>query len=670
MTDPNIALGFLELRAAVDKGYQLANQKYEEMQTILQKAERRIKLANNEKNQLQGIQTSALISEQNQEIQEMRQSLGDIQKNIETLRERAQEFSIVVYGKKSAGKSTLMEILTQGNGKTIGKGTRRASKDVRTYNWNGFKVTDVSSVDFSFDEVSGALKTADLILFLMTNDAQLAEEAECLAKLKNIGKPILGIVNIRKILNFKNRDSILQELKKILPENKEIENVIADFKKFAPNYNQDWNDIKFMPTHLLAAYFSRMEKVNDEEISNASNFVEVENFILGKIITDGEFWHIKNFIDSVSIPMHNMLQTLFEHSAKSFQESKILLEKSENFLTWRKNFGQTSQRKLSRFFATISEKINEEIPKFADANSHAVNANELWIEQLKKAGHINSCQEFLEELLNECTGELEKLIEVLTRELKNSFGDKTKNAVDFEDKSIFEKYFAIDVPNFFKFLPDTTPANPTRDDAGTLFYQSFFGNQGAVGVSKDALKKQIAEITKKVFEDIDHATRDVLNLKFATNANAFAKLIGRYSYMLVKLGESQREMAESLLGEYDELNSVLFSEAVKSKGAGEISGVKVTLRIPGEILIVIAEKSTVDTEKISELTGEKFSVAKPANSWDETMRTMLGCNFDLEAHSMDSQTDEKTFSVAPYEKVDELEIKLAQQISPYPIINK
>ena len=670
MTDPNIELGFLELRAAVDKGYKLANQKYEEMQTILQKAERRIKLANNEKNQLQGIQVSALISEQNQEIQEIRQSLGDIQKNIETLRERAQEFSIVVYGKKFAGKSTLMEILTQGDGKTIGKGTRRTAENVRTYNWNGFKITDVSSVDFSFDEVSGALKTADLILFLMTNDAPLAEEAECLAKLKDIGKPILGIVNVRKILNFKRRDLILEELKKILPNAKEIEGVIADFKKFAPKYNQDWNDIKFMPTHLLAAYYSRLEKVNDEEISNASNFVEVENFILGKIITDGEFWHIKNFIDSVAIPMHNMLQTLFEHSAKSLKESKVLLEKSENFLTWRKNFGQTSQRKLSRFFATISEKINEEIPKFVDANSHAVNVNELWVNQLKKAGYINSCQEFLEELLNECTGELEKLIEVLTRELKNSFGDKTKNAVDFEDKRIFEKYFSIDVPDFSKFLPDTSSSTPTREDAGALFYQSFFGNQGSIGVSKDALKKQIAESAKKVFDDIDHAIRDILNIKFATNANAFAKLISRYSYMLVKLGESQREMAESLLGEYEELNSVLSGEAVKSKGAGKISGVKVTLRIPGEILIVIAENSTVDTEKISELTGEKFSVASPSDSWDETMKKMLGCNFDLDAHSLDSKTDEKTFSVVPYEKIDELELKLAQQISPYPIIAK
>ena len=670
MIDPNIESGFPELQAALEKGYKLADQKYEAMQMILQKAERRIRLANNEKHKLQGVQTSALISEQNQEIQEIRQQLGDIRKNLDSMHSGDQNFSIVVYGQKLAGKSTLMEILTHGDGKTIGKGTQRTVKDVRTYLWNGFKITDISGVDFSVDEINNALKTADIFLFLMTNDAQLSEDAGVFSKLKNLNKPIFGIVNIRKILNFKRRDLMLQELKKILPNSKEFESVIENFRKFATIYNQDWKNIKFLPTHLLAAYYSRLDRVKDEEIFIASNFGEIENFMLGKIITEGEFWHVKRFIDSVAIPMHEILQKLFEHSANSLKESKILMAHSEQFLTWRKNFNQKSQRLLTKFFGEITENVNQEISKFVDMNYNASNIKALWTDQLQKAGYIQQCQNLLEDFLNECTGKFENLIDALTQELKNSFGDKTKKDINLDDKKIFEEYFHIEVPDFSKILPETNSTPIAKDDAGTMFFQAFFDGQSAAGVTKESLCKQLTDLSRKTFNEIDNKIREVLNTQFAAKSNEFSKMINRYIYMLVKLGEAQREMAESLLGEYEELNSVLFNEAVKSKGAGKVSGIKVTLRIPGELLIVIADNAEIDADAISELTGEKFSVVKPSDSWDETMRKMLGCNFELDTHSLDSQTDEKTFSVAPYEKIDETELKLAQQISPYPIISK
>lgn len=52
-------------------------------------------------------------------------------------------FNITVFGRTEAGKSTLMEILTEGDGKSIGFGGQRTTRDVRSYKWNAMKVVDV-----------------------------------------------------------------------------------------------------------------------------------------------------------------------------------------------------------------------------------------------------------------------------------------------------------------------------------------------------------------------------------------------------------------------------------------------------------------------------------------------------------------------------------------------
>lgn len=668
MTDPNIELEFLKFRTVAEKGYQLANKKYEEIESTLQKAERHIKLANNEQNQLQGLQTTALISGQDEELKELRQNMGDIRKIIDALREESKDFSIVIYGRKLAGKSTLMEILTHGDGKSIGKGTKRAITDIRTYRWHGLKVTDISGFDFSDGGTNDILKTADVILFLMTNDAPLAEEAESFAHLKSFGKPILGVINVRKILNFKRRDLILQELNKILPDAKEIQSVIEKFKKLAKNYDQDWSNIKFLPTHLLAAFYARLDRVNDEEIYTASNFVAVENLILGKILTDGKFLHMKNFIDSVAIPMNDMLLKLFKHSANSLRESKIWAEQSEKISSWRKAFWEIAQSKLHRLFNKLSENLKKEIPRFAEDHYGTDHINEQWHSQMQKFGYIERYQDLLESLSSECKTKLQKFIDELTQELKTSLGCKTHTDLEIEDKKTFGKYSAIVLPNLLTLMPEMGWTDIAPDNTGTFFYQSFFDNQAGKSNGKETLREQLVDSSFKMLTAVNNKSRDILNKQVLSNVDEFAKLVTGYAYMLARLGESQSEMAEALLGEYEELNAVLVADAVKYKGAGKLSGVKVTLRIPGEVSVVIADGSSVDTQAISALMGEKFYTVIPLDSWDDTMKKMLDCDFELDSYSLDSKSDSKTYSVTPKEEISDEKIKLAQQISPYPII--
>ena len=65
---------------------------------------------------------------------------------LEEKRAQSDKFSIALFGRTMAGKSTLMEILTNGDGLSIGKGGQRTTRDVRSYDWEGLKVTDVPGI--------------------------------------------------------------------------------------------------------------------------------------------------------------------------------------------------------------------------------------------------------------------------------------------------------------------------------------------------------------------------------------------------------------------------------------------------------------------------------------------------------------------------------------------
>ena len=271
------------------QGYQLANKQYKELLDTLEKEEKRIKAANDEQNQMKRVKNTELIEEQQQGLKELTNYIYKIQDDIKMLRERQKDFSIVVYGRTMAGKSTLMEILTHGNGKSIGKGAQRTTLDVRSYHWKGLKIVDVPGIcsfdgreddKLAFEEA----KSADLILFLLTDNAPEADEAEALAQLKSLGKPVLGIINVKMSFNINEKDLDLPDLQDKLSDTTRIDNICEQFKEFAKLHNQNWDDIPFVHTHLNAAFQAQPERGNDDEVYKASNFPKISSIRLGMTV--------------------------------------------------------------------------------------------------------------------------------------------------------------------------------------------------------------------------------------------------------------------------------------------------------------------------------------------------------------------------------------------------
>lgn len=243
----------------------------------------------------------------------------EMNKGLHDYQDKLEHFTITVYGKTMAGKSTLMEVLTHGNGESIGKGSQRTTRDVREYVWKetGLKVVDVPGIAAAKeggeeDEKIAfeAAKYADLILFLITDDGPQREEAEAFAKVKNLGKPVICVLNvkaagIRKDLSMKLRE---YNVTKRMSQKDAFEGIQRQFYEYAGEFGQDWQDVPFLYTDLNTAWLS--QQANDTEEKNKlyqlSQFQNVSTAIIEKINEAGVFYQFKTPVDIV---YHSLLNT-------------------------------------------------------------------------------------------------------------------------------------------------------------------------------------------------------------------------------------------------------------------------------------------------------------------------------------------------------------------------
>ncbi|GAA1622748.1 GTPase domain-containing protein [Actinoplanes couchii] len=111
-------------------------------------------------------------------------------------------FRVVLMGRTMAGKSTLFEYLSAGDGARVGDGSQRFSRDscVRTAGGIGVEIVDTPGVGAmdgreDYEVAFGQVADADLILWVATTQATQEQTGQALERLADLGKPILVALN-------------------------------------------------------------------------------------------------------------------------------------------------------------------------------------------------------------------------------------------------------------------------------------------------------------------------------------------------------------------------------------------------------------------------------------------------------------------------------------------
>ena len=373
-----------------------------------------------------------------------------VDKELNQLKSDSAKFSITLFGRTMAGKSTLMEILKNGNGASIGKGSQRTTRDVRSYEWNNLTITDVPGIGaFGGDEdekkAIESAKKADLIVFLLTDDAPQAEEAKFFQTVIEIGKPVIGIINVKSTINenedlSRNFRRIEHNIKKAF--NFERLNILKDqFCKYSSLSGQEWAKIPFVYVHLKAAFIAQSKKIDRELALRFKELSQIDRFkdtIIRQVKQKGEFYRMKKFVDTILIPMLASLNRLINWSYINSKNGQFVLSKKRKLEEWFRDFRKQGNRDIDICIESIRSKLNRELDIFVEDNFKVKDSDIIkrrWNRILEDNKIEDICKKQVENLNEECKIKLSDIVKEFRNELL------------FNNKVLFKEY-SFDSPNF------------------------------------------------------------------------------------------------------------------------------------------------------------------------------------------------------------------------------
>lgn len=168
--------------------------------------------------------------------------------------------TVTLFGRTMAGKSSIREALTRGDGATIGKGGQRATREVREYTWNSLRIIDIPGIgayegDGDCARALSVIDETDVMLLLVSTDGIQEESFKGMQALRQQNKPLLFVLNVKRDLEkpvYMRR--FLADPRSVFEHN-EIRGHIGRINRLAGEF-LGMRDIRIIPIHAQAAYLS------------------------------------------------------------------------------------------------------------------------------------------------------------------------------------------------------------------------------------------------------------------------------------------------------------------------------------------------------------------------------------------------------------------------------
>lgn len=603
-----------ECQAYAQKGYDIANNTWTNIHQALLAEERKVKKVDKQQGRISRLADEELIKKKKQGLASFMEMDQELKQDLSYLQKQQKEFSVLVFGRTMVGKSTLMEIMTHGSGASIGNGSQRTTLDVRDYHWKGMKITDVPGIA-SFDGREDdrlaleAAKAADLILFLISDDGVQQEEAKNLAELRRLGKPVLGIINVKLGITEQVRSLDMKRLRNKMAERERIETICNQFRQFADNFQQDWGDLTFVPVHLKAAYLGQDK---NPELWEVSNFTEVESYILSKVQQDGCFLRIKTFLDRVIIPLQGRMEMLYENSSSSLTEAFEYQKKCQELIEWKKAFKADSQRKKANLRKRLQRKLTRGIREFAEDNYDNEDAGEDWKEYLQEELKLEAdCMSFLQERSNKCSRKRREMMDSLRTEL--TFAGVNAEFDDISMDSITDTKLLGTIAG-----GALTIICPVAGIAVTLINWLFGSSkEEKIREAQEELQEQLQDAmdecgyVNKLMAGVSKIMKEEI---LGKGVEGLYKALTQMDAMLIGLAKEEAAGAEKLGILLNQLNCQLWHEGERYVAAQEgknlVSSVDRIIRIPGEVTVVYDTVNSFDgyEAQMAKLLGEKVEL--------------------------------------------------------------
>ena len=584
-----------------------------------------------------------------------------------------------------AGKSTLMEILTHGKGDSIGKGYQRTTRDVREYSYKGLTITDVPGIAaFEGEEdeevAYNSAKKADLIFFLITDDAPQASEADCLRRILNLGKPVVCLVNIKANIDEKTSMKMFsRDVSKKMTEDR-LEAIKKQFLSFGASFGQAWDMLTFEFVHLKAAYLAQSPNWDrdNEALYSLSRFEKVEKLIADEVTRNSGYYKIKAYIDTVVVPLMTTADILIKQASDNRNQSVIIEAKKKKFESWLSKYRVRGKDQIDKSLNGLKNEIKREIPAFSEKHYSDKNAGDNWVKVVKKYKIEDRCGEILNQLAKECEEKLIEIYREIAAELKFTSTVSSESEIHMssvvDGKRIWNWGVTITtgVLTVLSLLgvPVVGWVALGVGVVGGLLSFLFKSKEQKIKEARQKLEKKINESLDKQFKELSKQMKKIFQDELITKqVDPSFTLFNDISNTISSISDAQKSFACSLYDKQEEINRIMIEEAASYMNNSSLSSEVVHIsRLPGTCVSLCL--SNVSNKKVQDdlesLIKETVYVIKYVEDLKDLISRQVGISKDKVKIEYDYYKNPIGIHVNVDEKIDPItinKIKMAQQLS-------
>ncbi|MEB3013290.1 GTPase [Capnocytophaga gingivalis] len=368
--------------------------------------------------------------------------INEFSNNLEVLKKKKKTidyFTIAFMGRTKAGKSTFHKVITGEETDDIGVGKLRTTRFNRVFNWENIRIVDTPGIGApggkaDTETARSIVDEADLICYIVTNDAIQETEFNFLSELKDRNKPIFIILNIKE--NLENSARLRRFIKNPLQwkEDKGDKNIQGHIDRIREmiaknNYNPDL--IEIIPIQLLAALLAN-QKINElpkkeiEALAKGSNLEEYTKKIKQSIFRSGNLKKSQNIIDGFNYYVTNTKDSI-EQERKKAEELLNSIKNKKRELN--KDIDKEKQKTLLNINSAISNTFasmqGDLSSIFANKHYESKEIGKDWERFVDEKGYFKSLKiEIEDELMNfskNIKNKIEEFFEDLQMELQYSY---------------------------------------------------------------------------------------------------------------------------------------------------------------------------------------------------------------------------------------------------------
>ena len=262
--------------------------------------------------------------------------IGQLRTALLRKRSRAGRFTVVLFGRTTAGKSTIREAITGGDGSTIGKGGQRMTRDIREYPWNGLTILDTPGFgayegDEDRQHAISVVDESDVIVFLLSSDGIQEEAFREMAVLNRLRKQVVFVLNVKHDLTkvSKYRRDFLRDPEAFLGT-EDVQSHRNRIGSLAQDH-APWmaQKVRLVVLHAQAAHLARLTEYESEakRLLAGSNIGELLHLLEAELQDHGPERRIQTIIGGTERALAFTAEHLVTISEDFHEEAALLQEK-------------------------------------------------------------------------------------------------------------------------------------------------------------------------------------------------------------------------------------------------------------------------------------------------------------------------------------------------------